>query len=331
MSIDSHPVLTPQCIALKTLKIEAAALLKMCEQFNESFNDIIQLLLKPHKKVILMGIGKSGLIAQKIAATLCSTGTPAIFLHAVEALHGDLGVYSPGDPTILISKSGSTAELTRLIPILRDFNSPLIGILGNCESPLGHAVDYTINASVEKEADPLGIVPTTSTTLSLAIGDAIAAALMHARGFQSDDFARYHPSGQLGRSLTLKVKDVMHPLSKIATVTPEAPLKTVVIGLSKHPLGGACVLDQDNHLLGFITDGDIRRALTHHDDIRHLKAKDIMTTAPTYTFLDVSLADAIRQMEDRPSQITVLPVKSADSELCLGLVRLHDIYQPHLV
>lgn len=329
--LDMTVNMTPKMVALRALKIEADAVCALQDRLDADFDAIVAALLKPDKKVVLMGIGKSGLISQKIAATLCSTGTPAIFLHAVEALHGDLGVYCPGDPTILISKSGSTAELVRLVPILREFHSPLIGLLGNLNSPLGNLVDYKLDVSVIKEADPLGIVPTTSTTVALAMGDALAAALMHARGFKSDDFARFHPSGQLGRNLNLKVKDVMHPLTQVAALKAETPLKIAVIALSEYPLGGACVLDEAQKLIGFITDGDIRRALTHHDDIRLLTVGDIMTVNPVCTYPDVSLADAVVQMENRTRQIAVLPVTSEDNTVCLGLIRLHDVYQPHLL
>ncbi len=317
--------------ALRVFKIEAEAIEAMGQRLDTVFGEVVERIAKSQGKVVILGIGKSGLVGQKIAATLCSTGTPAVFLHAAEALHGDLGIYCPGDPTILISKSGSTAELVRLIPTLREFESPLIGILGNGASPIGRSMDYVLDASVSMEADPLGIVPTTSALVAMAMGDALAAALMQARGFKEQDFARYHPAGQLGRNLSLKVQDVMHAMDRVAVVALDTPLRHIVIALSEYPLGAACVLDKVGALLGLITDGDIRRALTNHEDIRPLKAVDIMTPTPIHTFPEVSLGEALKQMEDRPSQIAVLPVVEAGGVKCLGLLRIHDAYQPHLL
>jgi arabinose-5-phosphate isomerase len=202
-----------------TLSAEAQAINLAASRLDSNFYRAVQLVLKQNSKVIITGIGKSGHIAQKIVSTFCSTGTPAVFLHATEAVHGDLGIYTPGDPTILVSKSGTTAELVRLIPILREFTSPLIGILGNVNSPLARAVDVVLDASVQREADPLNLAPTSSSTVALALGDALVAAILWARGFDSLDFARLHPSGQLGRNLWLKVDDVMHNKDQVACVS----------------------------------------------------------------------------------------------------------------
>jgi arabinose-5-phosphate isomerase len=269
------------------------------------------------------------LIGQKIVATLCSTGTPAVFLHAAEAVHGDLGIYTPGDPTIMISKSGSTAELVRLVPILRQFKSPLISIVGNLVSPLAQQVDLVLDGRVEREADPLNLVPTCSSTVALALGDALAAALMQARRFSNEDFARYHPAGQLGRNLSLKVEDVMHPRERVACVGLDDPVKQVVIAMTRSTLGSACVVDTSFALLGIITDGDLRRILQTHDDIRPLKASDVMTPRPLTISPTSSLKEAVHLMEDRPSQISVLPVVEG-AQRFLGLIRIHDIYQTHL-
>lgn len=325
--IDSHAFSHK---AKEVLIIEAQALAETANRINTSFDAVINLLLHTKGKVIVLGLGKSGLIAQKIAATLSSTGTPAIFLHAAEALHGDLGIYQPGDPTILISKSGSTKELVQLVPILKQFRSPLIGILGNLNSPLAEQVDFILDGSVSEEADPLGIVPTSSTTVALALGDAIASTLMHARNFLPEDFARYHPAGQLGKSLTQTVGDIFHPLNKVATGHLNDTAKSIVIKLSEKPLGACCIINDNQELIGIVTDGDIRRILIETDDIRSLTARDIMTTSPSVTYPDVSLKDAIRQMEDRKSQITTLPVIDRTTQKCLGLLRIHDIYQPQL-
>jgi arabinose-5-phosphate isomerase len=313
------------------LELEAQALAVAADRLDHNLTKAVELLLAHDGKVVVSGIGKSGHVGQKIAATLASTGTPAVFLHAAEAVHGDLGIYTPGDPSILISKSGSTAELLRLIPILRQFRSPLIAIVGNLNSPIAKQADVVLDARVDREADPLNLAPTCSTTIALALGDALAVALMMARRFTDKDFARYHPAGQLGRNLWLKVADVMHQNEAVAWVKPDTPLRQVIIAMSQLPLGAACVVDESFHLLGIITDGDLRRVLLTHDDIRPLCAADCMTRQPITIPPEASLRDATRLMEDRPSQISVLPVVDSRSQHCLGLIRIHDIYQPELI
>lgn len=280
---------------------------------------------------MVSGIGKSGHIGEKIVATLCSTGIQAVFVHAAEALHGDLGVYSPGDPTLIISKSGSTEELLRLIPILREFQSPLIGLLGKMNSPLAKRVDLVLDASVEKEADPLGIVPTSSTTLTMAIGDALAAVLMAYRHFEKKDFARFHPGGDLGRRLTLTVKDIMQPLSEVAVAHKQQNIREVVIAMTDNPQGAALVLDDNRHLEGIITDGDLRRCLVQNGDIDVREAGSIMSPDPVYLTTNSTLEEAVVLMENRESQISVLPVVNPDDGSCVGLVRLHDINQTRLL
>ena len=318
-------------IAQAVLKVEAQALAAAADRLDHNLIKAVELLLRHVGKVVVSGIGKSGHIGQKIAATLASTGTPAVFLHAAEAVHGDLGIYTPGDPSILISKSGSTAELLRLIPVLRQFRSPLIAIVGNLNSPMAKQADVVLDARVEREADPLNLAPTCSTTVALALGDALAVALMMARRFTDQDFARYHPAGQLGRNLWLKVADVMHENDAVAWVKPETPLRQVIIAMSERPLGAACVVDEHFQLLGIITDGDLRRALLTHEDIRILHASECMMRQPITITPEASLRDATRLMEDRPSQISVLPVVDSRSQRCLGLIRIHDIYQPELI
>lgn len=284
----------------------------------------VDLIISQPGKVILCGMGKSGLIARKIAATLCSTGTPSVFLHPAEAVHGDLGIYSPGDPTILLSNSGTTGEVVRLTPSLKRFDSPIIAMVGKTDSALARAADVTLDVGVEREADPLGIVPTSSATATLAMGHALACALMTARGFVEEDFAKLHPAGQLGRNLMTTVAEVMHQREAIATATEETSVRDVVIAMSQHPLGAACVLDGAGLLLGIITDGDLRRLLQAHDDIRGLCAADVMTRDPLRVHPGATLGQAAQLMEDRPSQISVLPVTSSDGNECLGLVRIQD-------
>ena len=275
-------------------------------------------------------MGKSGLIAQKIAATLCSIGNKAVFLHPAEAVHGDLGIYAPGDPTILISKSGATDEILRLLPILKEFKSPLIGILGNMNSVLSNEVDLVIDASVSSEVDPLGIVPTASTTLTLAIGDALAAVLMSHKKFKREDFARLHPAGDLGRRLKLRVKDIMQPIEKVAVVTAETNLRNVVIKMTENPQGAALVLDDESLLLGIVTEGDLRRSLAENIDIDNSEAEEVMSQKPITIKIDSLMTEVLSVMENRESQISVLPVVNDDMK-CVGLIRIHDIYQTQLL
>lgn len=317
-------------IARATLKAEVQALKSASERLDNNLAKAVEIIINHPGKIIVSGVGKSSHVGRKLAATLCSTGTPAVFLHASEAIHGDLGVYAPGDPTILVSKSGATAEIVRLIPILREFNSPLIAIVGNPDSQLAIEADAFLDAHVVMEADPLGIVPTASTLVALALGDALASALVAARQFTEVDFVRYHPGGQLGRNLSLRVIDVMHKIDQVPCVRLETSIREVVIAMSERPLGAACVVDADMRLLGLITDGDIRRAFQQFEDIRLLDAEQIMTAHPVSIDPEASLKEAAHRMEDRPSQISVLPVLAKDSARCLGLIRLHDVYQAEL-
>jgi len=318
-------------VAAQVLKLEGKELLAAAERISESIVEASKIINNHSGKVVLCGMGKSGLIAQKIAATLCSIGNKAVFLHAAEAAHGDLGVYAPGDPTILISKSGATEEMLRLIPILREFNSPLIGILGNMNSPLVRKVDIVLDASVTKEADPLGIVPTSSTTLTLAIGDAITGVLMRQREFNHDDFARLHPAGDLGRRLRLMVENIMQPINEVAVVEQNDSLRKIVIEMTKKPQGAALVVDKQHQLLGIITEGDLRRCLAEGKDIDKITVVDLITSNPIAINIKSPLKDAMILMEDRKSQISVLPVVNDDGKTCAGLLRLHDIYQANLL
>ena len=317
-------------IASKILKEEGQELLAAADRVAESVVKSSDIISNHSGKVVLCGMGKSGLIAQKIAATLCSIGNKAVFLHAAEAVHGDLGIYAPGDPTILISKSGATEEMLRLIPILKEFNSPLIGILGNMKSPLVHQMDVVLDASVQKEADPLGLVPTSSTTLTLAIGDAIVGVLMSQGDFKQDDFARLHPAGDLGRRLRLIVENIMQSIQDVAIVSKNDNLRKVVIEMTEKPQGAALVVDGENQLIGIVTEGDLRRALADGKDIDKITVIDLMTPNPIAININSPLKEAIILMEDRKSQISVLPVVKNDGKTCAGLLRLHDIYQKNL-
>lgn len=319
--------------AQKAMQIEADAVARASRRLDGNFACAVEIILARHRnggsgKLVVTGLGKSGHVARKIVATLCGTGTPAVFLHAAEASHGDLGLYSPGDPTLMVSKSGNTFELLRLIPFLRDLPSQRIGILGNPAAPLASEMDVVLDASVEREADSDNLAPTASATVALSLGHALSVALMRARNFSVDDFERFHPGGHLGHSLRLTVRDVMHGRDEIAWAHSDDSLKQVVIAMTHYPHGAACVVDDAQRLIGLVTDGDVRRALQAHDDIRSLRASAVMTPNPSTIAPDARLQDALRLMEDRPSQISVLPVLDPSSGVCLGLLRLHDIYRP---
>ena len=309
------------------MEAEASAIQLAGKRMGSAFEEALDVLEKTEGKVIVTGLGKSGHVGRKMAATFCSTGTRAVFLHATEAVHGDLGVYAPEDPTILISKSGTTVELLNLIPAMRRQRSPIIGILGNLNSPLAREVDHVLDASVPSEADPLGIVPTASFVVTAALGDALASSLMRRRGFTEEDYALVHPAGQLGRNLILTVAELMHKTEEVAVCSPEASLKELVIAMTERPVGAACVVDGER-LIGIITDGDLRRALEKDVDIRELRASELMMSDPVTISPESKIGLAVRLMEERESQIAVLPVQSGDGSL-LGLLRLHDVYQPH--
>jgi arabinose-5-phosphate isomerase len=311
----------------EAMQAEAEAISAAAARLGPEFDRAVSLILETAGKIVVTGIGKSGHVAQKLAGTLSSTGTPAVFLHPAEAVHGDLGVYAPEDPTIMISKSGATAELLRLVDVLRGFRSPLIGILGNPCSPLGGCVDVVLDASVRCEADPHNLAPTASTASTMALGDALAIALMQARSFTPEEFALFHPAGQLGRNLKVTVQDAMHAGEQAAWARPEDSIRQVVIAMTERPLGAACVVDDEGRLEGLITDGDLRRALKTHDDIRGLRARDVMTRQPVTVSPCARLHDALRLMENRPSQISVLPVVEPETRRCVGIVRIHDVYK----
>lgn len=323
MSPESHRWLAA---ARNAIEIEAASLRRAAARLDGELVRAVELILGHPGKVVLTGIGKSGHVARNIVATLCSTGTAAVFLHPAEAVHGDLGIYTPGDPTVVISNNGSSAELLSLVPLLRQFDSPLIGILGSASSPLASQVDVFLDASVEREADPNNLAPTASAVTALALGHALAIALITARNFTPEEFGRFHPGGQLGRNLRLSVGQAMHPIEEAACVTPGTSLKDVIIAMTRRPLGAACVVDHAGALAGFLTDGDLRRALTAHDDIRALTARDAMTPSPVTVAAEATLGHALELMERRASQISALPVVASDGRV-VGILRLHDVFR----
>ena len=306
----------------------SSQLLEVSKNIDQDIQKAAELIINNSGKVVISGLGKSGLIGQKIVATLCSTGTRSVYMHAAEAIHGDLGIYNPGDPTILISKSGNTEELVRLIPVLKEFQSPLIAIVGNVDSFIAKNADIVLNGTVEKEIDPLGVVPTTSSLVALAIGDALASVLMVQRGFDKKDFARNHPGGELGKQLALKVESVMHPLNEVAQINQNDSISSCAKKMTDMPLGAALYLENDI-LKGIVTEGDLRKSIASTSDLS-CSISDFINNNPISINPSISILDAMKVMEDRRSQISCLPVIDSDGK-CLGLVTLHDLYQTKLV
>ena len=314
------------------LRLEAEAIAQAAARLRpEEVERAITLLRECRGKVVLVGVGKSGNVAQKIAATLTSTGTTAVFLHPSDALHGGLGVVTGEDVVVVISNSGETDEILAMLPYLKHRRVPVVALIGNLRSTLAARADVLIDASVEKEACPLGLAPTTSTTVALALGDALALTLMQCKELTPEAFALNHPAGRLGKRLSLRVSDVMHGGAENPTVAPEAPLLEVVHAISRGGLGAANVVDGAGQLVGIITDGDLRRALERGElaDLARLTSAAIMTRTPVTTTPDTLAYAALRLMEDRPSQISVLPVVD-ERGVCVGLLRLHDIVRSGL-
>ena len=240
-----------------------------------------------------------------MVATLCSTGTQSVYMHAAEAIHGDLGIYNPGDPTILISKSGNTEEIVRLIPILKEFNSPLIAIVGNMDSFIAQNSDIVLNGTVTKEIDPLGVVPTTSSLVALAIGDALASVLMVQRDFDKEDFARYHPGGELGKQLALKVKSIMHPINDVAQITNSDSISSCAKKMTDKPLGAALLLENDS-LKGIVTEGDLRKSIASNSELSN-SIEPFVNDNPISIHSSVSILDAMKIMEDRSCLLYTSP------------------------
>lgn len=295
----------------------------------EQVGKAISLLHDCTGKVIILGMGKSGIVGRKIAATLTSTGTMAVYLHPSDALHGDLGLVGPQDVAIALSNSGYTEEIIGLLPYLEHRKTPLIAIVGNEASPLAQRADVVLKATVDKEVCPLNLAPTASTTVAMAIGDAIAMTLMQHKGLTPEDFAFNHPSGRLGKRLTLKVSDLMH--SDTPTVQLQASLIEVISSISQGGLGAVTVTDTSGNLQGIITDGDLRRTFEKTDQANWgtVLSKDVMTASPITVAADCLAYDALKIMEDRPSQISILPVVN-EAQQCLGIVRVHDIVRSGL-
>ena len=311
--------------ARKTIEIELDSLGKLTEFLDENFPCAVQAILQSKGRVVITGIGKSAIIAQKMVATMNSTGTPAIFMHAADAIHGDLGMIQPSDVVICISKSGNTPEIKVLVPLLKRENNPLIAITANKESFLATQSDYVLYAYTEREACPNNLAPTTSTTSQLVIGDALAVALMQVKQFGSADFAKYHPGGALGKQLYLTVGEAIAK-NQVPVVAPETDIKQVIVEISQKMLGVTAVLDGE-HIVGVITDGDIRRMLSRYDQIKGLRARDIMTTHPKTIAAEVLAVDALDFMQNH--KITQLLVTRQGKYV--GVIHLHNLIQEGII
>lgn len=313
----------------RVLRIEAQAILDLVQHLDERFTQAVGLMYRCTGKVVVTGMGKSGIIGKKIAATLASTGTPALFLHSAEGIHGDLGMLSRGDVVIAISNSGETEEIIKLLPAIKRLNVQLISLTGNTKSTLAKNSDVVMDIGVKEEACSLGLAPTASTTATLAMGDALAIALLEKRGFKEEDFAAFHPGGVLGRRLLLKVEDVMHSGKEIPRVLEETPMKDVIMEMTSKKLGMTTVADSSGHLQGVITDGDLRRLLERQlPNLLRMLAKQVMTSQPKVIHRSALAAEAVQRMEAHA--ITALVVVNS-AGLIEGVVHLHDLLKIGIV
>ena len=312
-------------IAKKTIESESKSIAKLTDLLTDDFLKAVEIIYNSKGRLVVTGIGKSAIIAQKIVASMNSTGTPSLFLHASEAIHGDLGMVQPDDVVICISKSGNSPEIKVLVPILKHFGNSLIAITGNTTSFLAKGADFILDTTVESESCPNNLAPTNSTTAQLVMGDALAVCLMELREFKAQDFAKYHPGGALGKKLLLRVGDMLDQSHK-PEVTPDTNIKKVIFEISEKRLGVTAVIE-NNKVIGIITDGDIRRMLNNNDTFAHLTAKDIMTKNPKTIQLSSMVTDALNILED--FSITQLIV--TDHEEYKGVLHLHDILKEGIV
>ncbi|WP_018140183.1 KpsF/GutQ family sugar-phosphate isomerase [Thioalkalivibrio sp. ALJ7] len=313
---------TTRNLALAVLKDEAEAVRNLARRIDDSFLEACRCILKCKGRVIVTGMGKSGHIGSKLAATLASTGTPAFFVHPGEASHGDLGMITREDVVIALSNSGETDEILTILPLIRRLGVPLIAMTGNPGSRLGADATVHLDVSVEREACPLGLAPTSSTTAALAMGDALAVAVLDARGFTANDFARSHPGGRLGRRLLVHVADIMHTGDAIPRITPEAPLKDALFEITRKGLGLVIVAGADDRIQGVFTDGDLRRTLDAGHSLDGLTIGEAMTTGGHTAQPDWLAVEALETMESR--RINALPVTDADQHL-VGVINMHDL------
>jgi arabinose-5-phosphate isomerase len=312
-------------LARETIAAEALAIKNLGTLIDSDFAAIVSCILESEGRVVISGIGKSAIIASKIVATMNSTGTPAIFMHAADAIHGDLGTIQKNDVVICISKSGNTPEIKMLVPLIKRGGNILIGMTGNTDSFLGEKADYVLNTFVEKEACPNNLAPTTSTTAQLVMGDALAICLLQQRGFSSRDFAHYHPGGTLGKKLYLTVGDITTQ-NLSPQVSAETPVKDAIVEISEKMLGVTAVLE-DGRLIGIITDGDIRRMLNRYDNINGLLARDIMTSDPKTIGTDVLAVKALKKMQDND----ISQLLAVDDGQYKGVVHIHNLMKEGII
>jgi arabinose-5-phosphate isomerase len=306
--------------AKQTIAVEAKAIAALGNFIDADFEKVVELIYQSKGRLVVSGIGKSAIVAQKIVATLNSTGTPALFMHAADAIHGDLGMIQPEDIVLLISKSGESAEIKAIVPLIKSFNNILIGLVGNLKSYLASQCHHIINTTIDKEACPNNLAPTTSTTAQMVMGDALAVCLMELKGFKGDDFAKYHPGGNLGKRLYLRVSDI-YPNNPSPKVLPTATLKEVILEITQKRLGVTAVVDADNTIKGIVTDGDLRRMLERSANYHTITASDILTSNPKTITPNSMAVDALDVFALHDiSQLLVV-----ENDTYLGVLHLHDL------
>lgn len=316
--------------AKRVLRVEAQSLLDLAERIDENFSRAVELLYQCAGKVVLMGMGKSGLVGRKIASTFASTGTPSFFLHPAEGLNGDFGMLAKEDLIIAISNSGETRELLEVLPLIKRYGNRLITLTGNANSTLSKAGDVNLDIRVKEEACPLGLAPTSSTTATLAIGDALAVALMGKKDFKEEDFAMLHPGGALGKRLLLKVEDLMHVGKAFPMVSEKTLMKDAIFEITSKRLGVTAVCNTEGHLMGVITDGDLRRALEKFSDLFNREASEVMTKNPKWIAKDDLAAKAVQRMEEY-SITSLFVFKKAGEKVPVGIIHLHDLLKAGVV
>ncbi len=315
--------------AKRVLMIEADAIHSLRDKIDENFERAIKLIYDCRGKVVMMGVGKSGIIAKKIASTLVSTGTPAFFLHPVEGMHGDLGMLTKEDIVMILSNSGETDEISRILPLLHRHGNKLIALTGNINSNLAKAADVVLDVSVQEEACPFGLVPTASTTAAMALGDALAIVLLERRGFREEDFATLHPGGSLGKRW-LKVGELMHTGEAFPMVREDTPMREAIFEITSKRLGVTGVVDADGNLVGVITDGDLRRALERYGDLLNRRASEVMTWNPKWIEKDCLAARAVRKMEEY-SITSLFVFTNGEDRTPIGIIHLHDLLKSGIV
>lgn len=325
MNLDAERALR---LARQALEIEAEAVAALKDRLGAGFTHALELVLAARGRVVVMGMGKSGHIGRKIAATMASTGTPALFVHPAEASHGDLGMVTPSDVVLAISNSGESEELIALLPLIKRLGAPLVAITGRLQSTLARDADAVLDGSVAREACPLNLAPTASTTAQLALGDALAVALLDARGFKAEDFARSHPGGALGRRLLTRVRDVMRTGTDVPRVAPDAHFSELMREMTKKGLGASAIVAPDGRVLGIFTDGDLRRLVETGRDLRALTAHEVMHPHPHVIRAEVLAATAAEQMEK--NRITVLLVADAQQGL-IGALNSNDLMRAKVI